>query len=178
MLPKKLSSKENAPPNTKSFLDRLSKDFRHLRKNKQTGYYVKLKRNPDGSKNLRIWECKIIGPPNTSWEKGLYPFTIEFPPEYPIEPPVVKFPAGFKHINVFDDGTVCLSLLQKGEGFSGWASSLSPLEIFHALQQLLKSPNADHITGENGKSMRQLYLKNRKKYNEIVLKQAAKYRTN
>jgi len=38
---------------------------------------------------------------------GLYPLELEFSQEYPAHPPIARFPAGFFHPNVYDNGKVC-----------------------------------------------------------------------
>jgi ubiquitin-protein ligase len=47
----------------------------------------------------------------TDWEGGYFPLTLSFDDNYPSTSPACKFPAGFFHINVYDSGLVCLSIL-------------------------------------------------------------------
>lgn len=35
------------------------------------------------------WNCHIPGKPNTDWEGGYFPLTMEFSEEYPAKPPKV-----------------------------------------------------------------------------------------
>jgi ubiquitin-conjugating enzyme E2 I len=47
----------------------------------------------------------------TDWAGGYYPLTLHFSEDYPSNPPTCKFPARFFHVNVYDTGAVCLSIL-------------------------------------------------------------------
>ncbi len=46
-------------------------------------------RQPRRSQNLMKWTCFIPGKPNTDWEGGFYPLTMEFSEDYPTKPPKV-----------------------------------------------------------------------------------------
>jgi ubiquitin-protein ligase len=37
------------------------------------------------------WNCHIPGKPNTDWEGGYFPLTMEFSEEYPAKPPKVLY---------------------------------------------------------------------------------------
>ena len=47
----------------------------------------------------------------TDWEGGYFPVTLHFTENYPSNPPTCKFPRKFLHVNVYDSGDVCLSIL-------------------------------------------------------------------
>ena len=47
----------------------------------------------------------------TDWEGGYFPLVLNFNENYPTSAPVYKFPAGFFHVNVYNTGAVCLSIL-------------------------------------------------------------------
>ncbi|GJN26651.1 hypothetical protein PR202_gb14600 [Eleusine coracana subsp. coracana] len=47
-----------------------------------------------------------------------------------------KFPAGFFHVNVYDTGRVCMSILGKA-----WKPSITVQQILVSVQELLDSPN-------------------------------------
>ncbi|CAL5025832.1 unnamed protein product [Urochloa decumbens] len=74
-------------------------------------FVAKPEKLPDGSVNLLLWNCIIPGKQGTDWEGGYFPLTLQFSEYYPDRPPTCKFPAGFFHVNVYDTGAVCLSLL-------------------------------------------------------------------
>ena len=62
--------------------------------------------------NIMIWEAVIIGPPDTPFEDGTFKLKLEFTEEYPNKPPVVKFISKMFHPNIYNDGSICLDILQ------------------------------------------------------------------
>ncbi|XLS99604.1 hypothetical protein HN51_042339, partial [Arachis hypogaea] len=64
----------------------------------------------------------------TDWEGGHYPISLQFCENYPIRPPVCKFPKGFCHPNVFSSG-------------EGWKPSITMKQILLGIQDLLNQPN-------------------------------------
>lgn len=50
------------------------------------------------------WKCHIPGKPDTDWDGGYFPLTMEFSEDYPAKPPKVCFlpkPASACHFLVF-----------------------------------------------------------------------------
>lgn len=86
------------------------------------------------------WKCYIPGKPNTDWEGGFFPLTMEFSDDYPTKPPKCKFPQGFFHPNIYPSGTVCLSILNEDEG---WKPCITVKQILLGIQELLDTPNAN-----------------------------------
>ena len=66
-----------------------------------------------------VWKCVVPGKTNTPWEGGEFPITMTFPKEYPVKPPRVMLPRGFFHPNVYPTGSICLSILRRGERVEG-----------------------------------------------------------
>jgi ubiquitin-conjugating enzyme E2 G2 len=60
---------------------------------------------------LFLWECFIEGPSGTPYEGGVFAATLSFPKDYPLSPPTMKFTSKMFHPNVYEDGTVCISIL-------------------------------------------------------------------
>ena len=79
---------------------------------------LELSRNPpDGisvglgdDDNLFKWEMMIIGPPDTAYEGGFFKAKLDFPPDFPNMPPVMRFTSTMWHPNIYEDGKVCLSV--------------------------------------------------------------------
>lgn len=78
------------------------------------------------------------GKKNTPWENGVYTLTMYFPEDYPQKPPKVQFPAKFFHPNVYDSGTVCLSILDEDKD---WKPAITIKQILLGIQDLLNEPN-------------------------------------
>lgn len=60
---------------------------------------------------LHIWECMFMGPTGSLYEGGFFKALLEFPPDFPNKPPVMKFVTPILHPNVYPDGNVCISIL-------------------------------------------------------------------
>jgi hypothetical protein len=67
-------------------------------------------------------------PPETAWEGATLKVSIEYTEEYPVKPPVVRFQSEIFHPNVYENGEVCMDLLQK-VFFSSSSLSL-PISLF------------------------------------------------
>ena len=60
--------------------------------------------------------CLIVGPFDTPYEGGFFHFVIRFGPEYPLQPPRVRFLTTSNgtvrfNPNLYSNGKVCLSIL-------------------------------------------------------------------
>jgi ubiquitin-conjugating enzyme E2 I len=117
---------------------RLAEERKKWRKDHPFGFVAKPAVNTDGTVDLMTWSCLIPGKEGSIWEGGLYPVTLKFPKAYPSNPPTVYFPKSFPHPNVFENGEVCLSLLNPEKS---WKASISVKEILLGLQELLVDPN-------------------------------------
>ena len=54
---------------------------------------------PISDDNMLVWEALISGPPDTSFEGGLFPAVLTFPKDYPLSPPTMKFTCKLFHPN-------------------------------------------------------------------------------
>lgn len=70
--------------------------------------------------NIYNVKCLIIGPDDTPYQGGFYFFDINFPKNYPLEPPDVKYMTQYNRIrfnpNLYTCGKVCLSILNTWYG--------------------------------------------------------------
>jgi ubiquitin-conjugating enzyme E2 G1 len=49
--------------------------------------------------NIFLWELLIVGPPDTLYEEGLFKATLEFPKDFPNNPPTMTFTSEMWHPN-------------------------------------------------------------------------------
>ena len=86
---------------------RLMRDFRRLQNDPPQG----ISGSPMDS-NILCWQAVIFGPDDTPWEGGTFNLVLEFTEEYPNRPPKVKFVTKMFHPNIYNDGQICLDILQ------------------------------------------------------------------
>ena len=68
---------------------------------------------PDPS-NIFKWRISLLGPQDTPYAGGMFFLTADFPDNYPIGKPEVKFINKIYHLNVSPfDGHVCISTLNR-----------------------------------------------------------------
>lgn len=85
----------------------LMQEFQLLQKERNEGFTVKLLQED----NLFEWEVAIFGPPDTLYAGGYFRAAMKFPPGYPFSPPTVHFVSKLFHPNVYNNGSVCISIL-------------------------------------------------------------------
>jgi len=86
-------------------------------------------------------EALIIGPPDTPYDAAMLHFSLKVPPEYPLQPPEVRFipTSGGTlriHPQLYADGKVCLSILGTWPG-PKWTASHSIGTVLLSIQSLL-----------------------------------------
>ena len=64
--------------------------------------------------NLQSWRVTIIGPAESPYEGGVFPTRLDFPEQFPLMPPTLKFLCPMWHPNIHpSDGSVCVSILHR-----------------------------------------------------------------
>ena len=84
-------------------------------------------------------------------EGGFFKAVMDFPKSYPNDPPKLKLVSDFWHPNVYQDGTVCISILHPpGDDQYGYESASERWLPIHTVQSILlsvismlASPNVD-----------------------------------
>ncbi|KAJ4951268.1 hypothetical protein NE237_028100 [Protea cynaroides] len=123
----------------------LQQQLKDLLKNPVEGLSVGLV----NESNLFEWSVNIMGPLGTEYEWGTFDAVMEFPQDYPYNPPSVKFVSEMWHPNVYPDGRVCISILHPpGEDPNGyelacerWSPVLTVESILVSIISMLSSPN-------------------------------------
>ncbi|EGG13793.1 hypothetical protein DFA_11554 [Cavenderia fasciculata] len=148
-------------------LSRLAEERKSWRKDHPIGFFARPQAGADGVANMMIWDCGIPGKDGTPWEGGLYPLTLKFPKEYPVKAPLCLLPPGFFHVNVFDNGQICLSIIG-----DGWKPTISIKQICLGVQDLLDNPNPNSPANSSAYDS---FKKNKAAYTEKVKQQAKKF---
>ena len=112
--------------------------------------------------DIRSWTATITGPQDTPYYGGLFFVRIEFPEDYPESPPKMKMMTPIYHMNIAEDGEICLNILKKG-----YSPSLSIGYMISSLIYLLGTPNPmDPLRGPLGYQ----YMERRAEYLEVARK--------
>mmetsp|Transcript_139533 Transcript_139533/g.242746 ORF Transcript_139533/g.242746 Transcript_139533/m.242746 type:complete len:162 (-) Transcript_139533:199-684(-) len=110
---------------------RLLRDLHKLRKDPPHGVYAELAEN-----NVLCCQCLVIGPEDTAWEGGAFRLQLDFTDEYPVKPPKATFVSKIFHPNVYDNGEICLDILQ-----NQWTQLIDVSAILNSVMSLLPDPN-------------------------------------
>lgn len=116
-------------------MDRLQKELKEMQQSPPTLCTA----GPDKGK-MREWKATIAGPPTSPYQGGLFQLSIVFPNEYPVKPPVVTFLTKIFHLNVAEDGFICLDILDPSKR---WKSNISVGNILLSICSLMSKPNPD-----------------------------------
>jgi ubiquitin-protein ligase len=104
---KKERKKEKAMSRKSTSLKRLMNEYKELSVNPPDGITA----GPVSEANYFEWEALIQGPDETPYEGGIFSAELKFPSDYPLMPPKMKFTCPMFHPNIYDDGSVCISIL-------------------------------------------------------------------
>ena len=85
----------------------------------------------------------ILTPLEGLYQGGKWEFSVDFPEDYPNEPPKVHCKTQIYHPNIDLDGNVCLSILRVNED-EGWSPLRSYTDIVYGMLSLFYEPNPNH----------------------------------
>lgn len=134
---------------------RLIRDFRKLQTDPPYGVSGAPVQN-----DIMRWHAVIFGPEDTPWEGGTFQLELRFTNEYPNKPPHVRFLSRLFHPNIYNDGHICLDILQ-----TQWSPIYDISAILTSIQSLLSDPNPSSPANQEAA---RLYAENRREYNRRV----------
>lgn len=96
------------------------------------------------------WDVILFGQNNTIYENGIIHCFLEFTNEYPYKPPKFIFITKLFHPNIYEDGNICISILNEGvDEFKNksinerWLPSHSIHTLLVSIIAILIEPNVD-----------------------------------
>lgn len=90
---------------------------------------------PEGE-NMLKWRATIDGTADGYYSGMEMALTLDFPKDYPINAPVVKFTTPIYHPNVDMSGNICLDILKEK-----WSAAMSTSSVLLSIRALLDCPN-------------------------------------
>lgn len=97
---------------------------------------------------------------DTPWEGGTFKLKLTFTEEYPNKPPSVVFQTKMFHPNIYNNGHICLDILQHN-----WSPIYDIAAILTSIQSLLTDPNPKSPANVEAAK---LYQDNRAEYKRRV----------
>tara|TARA_B100000927_G_C16198737_1_gene362597 strand:- start:73 stop:516 length:444 start_codon:yes stop_codon:yes gene_type:complete len=145
-------------------LNRLNKELKDIKDDPPANCSA----GPSGE-NMFEWVATILGPEGTPYHGGIFFLNINFPSEYPFQPPKVRFVTKIYHCNINSNGGICLDIL-KGQ----WSPALTIAKVLLSISSLLCEPNPDDpLVPEISK----LYKKDKAKHDINAREYTMKYAT-
>lgn len=92
--------------------------------------------SPISDENMFVWTATVMGPDETPWEAGVFSLRLTFSEKYPDKPPRVRFTCPMFHPNVFEDGHICLDIIQ-----DQWSPIHNICTLLTSIRSLLNDPN-------------------------------------
>lgn len=134
---------------------RLIRDLKKLQTDPPQGVSAAPKQD-----DIMNWTAVMFGPDDTPWEGGTFQLEVTFTEEFPTKPPQVKFLTKMFHPNIYNNGSICLDILQ-----NQWSPIYDISAILTSIQSLLTDPNPN--SPANSEAAR-LWTENRREYNRRV----------
>jgi ubiquitin-conjugating enzyme E2 C len=91
---------------------------------------------PESDSDMFRWIGTIEGPRDSVYDKLKFKVLIEFPDDYPYDPPYIRFTSPMWHPNIDNLGHICLDILQ-----DRWSAVYTTQTVLISLQSLLETPN-------------------------------------
>lgn len=86
--------------------------------------------------DLHLWKGSLPGPEGSVYEGGSFDVDIVLAQDYPFTAPRVVFKTRIYHMNISDQGNICIDILK-----NTWSPALSLFKVMLSLSSLLTDPN-------------------------------------
>ena len=93
------------------------------------------------SRDINEWKLYIASPEDSHYGKQWWSLSVVFPPDYPWVPPLFRFVSDIYHVNVSEDGRICLSAL-----FERYRTGDHVISLINAVLDMFTNPELDNAT--------------------------------
>jgi len=126
-----------------------------------------------GNKNYKVWDIYFTLSGDSLYSGKIIKATMEFPDCYPLQPPTLKFISKMFHPNIYNDGRVCISILEEdipdptgyGKSEDKWAPVQNIRTVLLSIVVVINSPNIESPANVDASVM---FRENIEKYNKTV----------
>ena len=101
--------------------------------------YIGSSAGPVKKTDIFKWNILLKGPNKTCYENGLFKLSLDFPKNYPEDPPDIKFVTKIYHPNISKEGTICVSSKS-----TEWDQNRNIVNVIYSIYALLIKPNLEH----------------------------------
>ena len=130
---------------------RLMQEFKELVGNPTEGVVA----GPSGEDSFFEWDAMVLGPQDTPFADGCFAARLTFPPDYPLNPPKMRFTTPLFHPNVYKNGEVCISILHPpGDDKYGYEKSSERWSPVQSVEKILMSVISMLATSARANSVR------------------------
>lgn len=144
-----------------SYIKRLQKEIKEIENDDSCNFSVGFK--DDTANNILV---VFNGPYETPYEDGMFKLLINIPDNYPYEPPKVEFKTKIFHPNIYENGNVCVSILD-----TDWKPIMTLKSVILSLISLLSDPNPDSPANTDASKLylndKKLFKKKARQYTRI-----------
>ena len=145
-----------------SVIKRLEKELKNINSDETCNFTAGIRDN-----NIFSWEVTLIGEKDTPYHSGIFKLHIDFPQDYPFQPPRCNFVTKIYHSNINSAGSICLDILK-----DQWSPSLNISKLLLSILSLMSDPNPkDALVPEIG----ELFLTNRQQHDANAMEYTFKY---
>jgi ubiquitin-conjugating enzyme E2 D/E len=137
---------------SKASLERINRELHSLVKGEGA---AEISAGPKGDDPTQ-WVASVMGPIGTAYEGGVFFLSVDFPDDYPNNPPTIKFLTKIYHMNVGENGAIQLDVLG-----DNWSPALTVAKVLLSIVSLLHDPNPSAALR---KDLADLYMVNPAKY--------------
>lgn len=125
--------------------------------------------------NLRHYRGWIPGPPNSPYKERFFQLDIILPPDYPIDPPIVRFITPLWHPNIDSStGEICNDILKiSGESQHTWSPGSDIVSVIMNIIAMLGG--VFNILSPLNETAAEEYLKSPKTFEKKAKKWAEEY---
>ena len=145
-------------------LSRLNAELKNITKNLPSNCTA----YPSGE-DIYNWQATIKGPSDSPYEDGIFFLNILFSPDYPFQPPKIRFETKVYHCNINFDGWISLDVLS-----SQWTPAFTIASSLLSITSLLSDPNPDNPLVPE---IARLYKEDKVKHDKVAKEWTQKYAT-